>query len=351
VPGRLEEITDAARWDEFVLAQADYSVTHSFAWGELKGAFGWRPRRFILEDAGRALAGAQILARPIPLLGGELWYAPRGFLVDYGAEQALGALDAALREEATTRGVVALKTEPMVAAGEDLAALRALGYREARRGVQPQRTLYLDLGRGEEELLAAMDRRTRYNVKYASRKGVTVRRGAAREELATFYGLLERTTERQHFLVHSLAYYEKVLELFGPTGTILVAEYEEEPLAAAFVLGFGRYAYYAHAASSGQRRELKATNRLVWEAIRWAKEAGYEKFDFWGIPRDPSPRNPLYGVYTFKKGFGGEAVEFAGAFDLPLRRFKYRLLQAGLALQSAWRNLRARGTIRDPMGN
>lgn len=346
MPGRLEEIGDAARWDDFVRAQAEYSITHSFAWGELKGAFGWRPRRFMQENA-----GAQILARPIPVLGGELWYAPRGFLVDYADEVALRPFHAALREEAVAGGAVALKTEPMVAAGEDLAPLRAFGYREARHGVQPQHTLYLDLTRNEEDLLAGMDRRTRYNVNYASRKGVTVRRGTAREDLATFYGLLERTTERQHFLVHSLAYYEKLLELFGSTSTILIAEYEGEPLAGAFVLGFGRYAYYAHAASSGERRELKATNRLVWEAIRWAKEAAYEKFDFWGIPRDPSPRNPLYGVYTFKKGFGGEAVEFAGAFDLPIRPFPYRLLQLGLALQSAWRNLRARGTIRDPMGN
>jgi lipid II:glycine glycyltransferase (peptidoglycan interpeptide bridge formation enzyme) len=196
-----------------------------------------------------------------------------------------------------------------------------------------------------------MDRRTRYNVKLAERKGVVVRVGKEPADLHAFYELLEATIERKHFLVHNLPYYEKVLELFGPASAVLIAEYDGEPLAAAFVLGFGKYAYYAHAASSSTRRELKATNKVAWEAIRWAKGAGYQIFDFWGIPREPSPRNPLYGVYTFKKGFGGDTVAFAAPYDLPLKPVRYRLLNAALALQAGWRNVRARGTFRDPMGN
>lgn len=350
VAWRLEEINDAPRWDEFVLARAEYSITHSFAWGELKGAFGWRPRRFISSEDGRPRAGAQILSRPIPVIGGELWYAPRGFLADYGDADLLRELTAALRDQARERGAVVLKIEPMTRPGADLSVLQALGYVRRSRGVQPRRTLYLDLSRDEDDLLAGMDRRTRYNVNLAGRKGVVVRVGNKLEDLRVFYGLLEATIERKHFLVHNLAYYEKVFQLFGPASAVLTAEYEGEALAAAFVLGFGKYAYYAHAASSATRRELKAANKVVWEAIRWAKGAGFEIFDFWGIPRDPSPRNPLHGVYTFKKGFGGETVEFAPAYDLPFKPVKYRLLNAGLALQAAWRNVRARGTLRDPMG-
>jgi len=350
VVGRLDEIDDGPRWDEFVLARPEYSITHSFGWGELKGAFGWRPRRFILRDDTGPHAGAQVLSRPVPVIGGELWYAPRGLLADYADGATLAELTAALREEAGRTGAVVLKIEPM-AAGPELNRLDELGWRRAGRGVQPQRTLYLDLTRTEDELLAGMDRRTRYNVKLAGRKGVTVRASRDPADLRVFYDLLARTTERKGFLVHSLAYYEKVLELLGPAGTLLLAEAEGEVLAASFVLAFGRYAYYAHAASSSRRRELKATNKIVWEAVRWAKAAGHEVFDFWGIPREPSPDNPLYGVYTFKKGFGGKEVEFGPPFDLALRPVKYRMLKAALALKSAWRNLRARGTLSDPMGN
>ncbi len=348
---RLEEIDDVRRWDEFVLAQAAYSITHSFGWGELKGAFGWRPRRFLLREDGRPRAGAQILARPLPIIGGALWYAPRGLLVDYGDAAALAELTAALKDVAQGAGAVALKIEPMARVGADVSGLAALGYVARGRGVQPRRTLYLDLTRDENDILAGMDRRTRYNVNLAGRKGVAVRAGNAPEDLRVFYRLLEATIERKRFLVHALPYYEKVLELFGPASAVLVAEYDGEPLAAAFVLAFGRYAYYAHAASAATRRELKATNKVVWEAVRWAKRAGYEVFDFWGIPREPSPRNPLYGVYTFKKGFGGETVEFAPPYDLPLKPVKYLLLSAALAVQAAWRNARVRGTLRDPMGN
>jgi lipid II:glycine glycyltransferase (peptidoglycan interpeptide bridge formation enzyme) len=350
VAWRLEETDDGPRWDRFVLAHPEYSITHGYGWGELKAAFGWRPRRFLLYEGDTPHAGAQILSRPLPVVGGELWYAPRGLLVDYADAVTLAALTAALRERARGAGAVVLKIEPM-AAGRELAQLAELGWRRAGHGVQPQRTLYLDLSRSEDELLAGMDRRTRYNVNLAGRKGVTVRASRDAADLKIFYRLLEETTERQHFLVHNLAYYEKVLELLGPAGTLLVAEREGEALAASFVLAFGRYAYYAHAASAARRRELKAANKLVWEAIRWAKGAGYKVFDFWGIPREPSPRNPLHGVYAFKKGFGGEVVEFGPAYDLPLRPITYRILNVALALKSAGRNLRARGTLSDPMGN
>ncbi len=348
---RLEEVDDASRWDAFVRGRPDYSLTHSFAWGELKGAFGWRPRRLIVHDGDGPRAGAQVLARPVPLVGGELWYCPRGFLADYGDAAALAELTAALRDKARAAGAVTLKLEPMAREGANLSALEALGYRAAGRGVQPGRTIYLDLSKSEEELLAGMERRTRYNVKLARRRGVTTRASGTAEDLRLFYGLLEATTARQRFLVHSLAYYEKVLALFASASAVVVAEHEGEPLAAAFVLGFGRYAYYAHAASSAKRRELKATNALVWAAARWAKAAGYELFDFWGIPRAASPANPLWGVYNFKKGFGGEVVTFAPPYELAFRPVKSQLVNAGLALAGAWRNLRARGTVRDPMGN
>jgi lipid II:glycine glycyltransferase (peptidoglycan interpeptide bridge formation enzyme) len=349
VAGRLAEISDASQWDEFVLSRDEYAITHSWAWGELKGAFGWRPRRFILEENGAAVAGAQVLSRPIPLIGGTLWYAPRGLLVDYDDAGTLAALTEALREKGREDGAVVLKIEPMPATAGD--GLRPLGYREIPKGVQPRHTLYLDLTRSEDELLAGMERRTRYNVNYAGRKGVTARAGTAAADLDVFYGLLETTVERKHFLVHNREYYDKVLELFGGTSALVIAEAEGEPLAASFVLGFGKYAYYAHAASSSRRRELKATNRIVWESILWAKAAGYEVFDFWGIPGNPTPDNPLYGVYNFKKGFGGETVEFGAPHDLPLKALGYRALKVALALQAGLRNLRARGTFRDPMGD
>jgi len=349
MPYRLEEVTDAGAWDAFVLSRDEYSITHSWAWGELKGAFGWRPRRFVLLAGDVTVAGAQVLGRPIPLLGGELWYAPRGFLVDWQDAAALAELTAALRTAGRRAGAAFVKVEPMAREGRDPAVLEGLGYRRAAKGIQPRHTLYLDLTKSEDELLAGMDRGTRYNVNLAGRKGVTVRAAGGRDELASFYDLLHATTDRKHFLVHNLAYYRETLARFGATSTLLFAERDGETLAAAFVLGFGRYAYYAHAATADLGRELKASNRLVWEAVRWARGRGFAVFDFWGIPAAPAPGNPLYGVYTFKMGFGGEVVAFAPPYDLPLSPVKYRLINAALALQAAWRNLRARGTFHDPM--
>lgn len=346
---RLEAVADGARWDAFVQSRAAYSITQAFAWGELKGAFGWRPRRYLLFEGDRALAGVQVLGKPVPLLGGELWYAPRGFLTNYADAAALTALTAAIKEEARRAYAATLLLEPMVPAAADLSVLRQLGYRETPRHVQPLTTLGLDLGRSEEDLLAGMERRTRYNVNLAARKGVAVRASTSPEDLRIFHELLADTTDRKHFLVHNLPYYEKTLALFGATSTLLFAEHEGDLLAAAFILGFGRYAYYAHAASAAIKRELKAANLLVWEAIRWAKGRSFAAFDFWGIPREPHEDNPLYGVYTFKKGYGGEVVAYAPAYEFTFAPVRARLIAAGLAAQTALRNLRARGTIHDPM--
>lgn len=347
----LREVTDRQEWDEIVKSRPVYAVTHSWAWGELKGAFGWKCWRYVFPADGPPRAAAQILGKPVKPLRTEIWYAPRGLLVDYGDDRTLKEMTAALRDLASGSRAAFLKIEPLVRGGGDLNILRELGYVKTSRHVQPTATIFIDLRRSEEELLVAMERRTRYNVNLATRKGVIVRASSNPPDVKAFYALLNATTARKHFAVHDENYYFKMLTAFGEDATLLFAQHEGDTLAAALVLTFGDFAYYVAAASSAIKRELKASNKLVWEAIRWAKSRNCAWFDFWGIPPKPSPANPLWGVYNFKKGFGGEEVHFVGAYDLPFRRVTHKFLDGALALYGAWRNLRARGTWRDPMAS
>jgi lipid II:glycine glycyltransferase (peptidoglycan interpeptide bridge formation enzyme) len=177
-----------------------------------------------------------------------------------------------------------------------------------------------------------MKQKTRYNIRLAGKKGVTVR---AWDDLAAFHQMLLITGSRDKFGVHSLGYYRRAYELLHPQkmGELLVAEYEGKPLAALFVARHGNRAYYLYGASTDEERNRMPTYLLQWEAMQWAKACGCEEYDLWGVPDEPEAtleanfekRNDgLWGVYRFKRGFGGELKRSVQAMDRVYNPLLYR---------------------------
>jgi len=181
-----------------------------------------------------------------------------------------------------------------------------------------------------------MKQKTRYNVRLAARRGVTVRAGGE-ADLPAFYRLMTETAERDEFGIHTRAYYEAAHHLFVPDhGRLLLAEYEGQLLAALVVFAFGGGAVYMYGASSDEQRNLMPTYLLQWEAMRWARERGCHTYDLWGVPDEDEPTleatftgrsDGLWGVYRFKRGFGGRLVRTAGAWDLVYAPLRYRLYE------------------------
>ena len=184
-----------------------------------------------------------------------------------------------------------------------------------------------------------MKQKTRYNIRLAQRKGVTIREGGI-DDLAIFYELSQITAARDGFGIHTLAYYEAAYRFFAPDGcALLIAEIQAEskgqpePLAALMVFRQGETAYYLYGASSNRHRNLMPAYLLQWAAIEWAKRQGCGRYDLWGIP-DAEPavleaeftnrHDGLWGVYRFKRGFGGQVVRSLGAFDYVYRPALYR---------------------------
>jgi peptidoglycan pentaglycine glycine transferase (the first glycine) len=182
----------------------------------------------------------------------------------------------------------------------------------------------------------------RYNTRLAERKGVQVREGNV-ADLERFYGLMQLTEERDEFAVHSREYYEQVWGEFAPRGQarLLLAEHEGQLLAGIMVFSFGGKAWYMYGASANEKRQLMPNHLLQWEAIRWAKKQGCQSYDLWGIPDldievletaaqdDKTPATPppaLWGVYKFKRGFGGRPVRYVGAWDYAYYPLLYRAL-------------------------
>ncbi|GAB4459602.1 MAG: peptidoglycan bridge formation glycyltransferase FemA/FemB family protein [Anaerolineae bacterium] len=324
-------------WDSLIDHQCGH-LLQSWAWGQLKSRFGWTPLRLHTDHA-----AAQVLFKQLPL-GYTIAYIPKGPLGNWKDSRQCQALMGQIHVEAKKRRAVFLKIEPDLTQppagtpGDDfsrraVAFLAGCGFAPADT-IQPQTSIIINLARSDDELLAAMKQKTRYNIRLAAKKGVTVRQGDA-ADIATFYALAQVTAGRDGFGIHAPGYYRAALELFGPDRcALLLAEYSGEPLAALIVFRYGAAAYYFYGASSDAHRNLMPAYLLQWEAIRWAKNHGCTSYDLWGIPNadeatleaEFSSRNDgLWGVYRFKRGFGGQVVRTLGAFDFVYSPWLYRL--------------------------
>ncbi len=326
-----EQPEQQAAWDKLVASVDGGHVLQSWAWGELKARFGWRVQRLAVGHA-----GAQVLFRPLPGGLGTLAYVPKGPLGDLSDTPSVQILLGAIRTLAQRQRAVCLKIEPNLEDDPAVAAwLRDLGFRASVQDIQPRRTLLVDLTGEAEELLARMKQKPRYNVRLAARKGVTVRPGDE-ADLPAFYQLMELTAQRDGFGIHTQAYYETAHRLFVPAGRgcLLLAEYDGQLLAGLVAFALGDTACYMYGASSDEHRNLMPTYLLQWEAMLWAREQGCRTYDLWGVPDEDEARledgfkqrsDGLWGVYRFKRGFGGRLVRTAGAWDLVYAPLRYRL--------------------------
>jgi lipid II:glycine glycyltransferase (peptidoglycan interpeptide bridge formation enzyme) len=306
---------NVAEWDAFLSRFPNAHILQSTAWGELKSAYGWEVHRLVAGNS-----GAQILFRRLSY-GIKFAYIPKG-PVGEDWDSLWIEVDRLCRQE----GAVFLKIEPDawdVSSEGSKPMLMPAGFRPTGHAIQPMRTLIVDLSVDESGVLGRMKQKTRYNVRLAQKKGIVVKPSS---DLETFYHLMEVTSKRDRFGVHQPDYYQRTYSLFHPLGQceLLIAEYEGEPVAALMVLARDRRAWYFYGASSETHRELMPTYLIQWEAMRWALSAGCGEYDLWGVPdydletleANFSTRSDgLWGVYRFKRGFGGELHRAEGPWD------------------------------------
>ncbi|SEA04573.1 Lipid II:glycine glycyltransferase (Peptidoglycan interpeptide bridge formation enzyme) [Porphyromonadaceae bacterium NLAE-zl-C104] len=206
-------------------------------------------------------------------------------------------------------------------------------FKKAHSNILPANTIYLDLTQDKETLLQRMKPKTRYNIKLAQRKGVTVR-SMGMEGMDIWYELYKETAIRNHLLLNDIKYFRAVLDARADNTSspadvsLLIAEYDEKPLAAMFLVITGNRGSYLYGASSSSHRNLMATYALQWEAIMRSQQAGCTEYDMFGISPSPDPEHPLYGLYKFKSGFGGEIYHSLGCWDYPLDKETYSLFRA-----------------------
>jgi lipid II:glycine glycyltransferase (peptidoglycan interpeptide bridge formation enzyme) len=324
----MRELTDRSRWNEAVAQLPHSHVLQSFEWGEFKAKYGWKPSRLLFEEGSQVRAAASVLCRQLPRFPLRVMYVPKGPLLDYGDGQLLSRILASLEELARAQRAIFIKMDPDVRLeeGKVIEALRARGWRSSSEQIQFRNTILIDLRQSEDELLGSMKAKTRYNTRLAARREVEVRVGSP-DDLPLFYEMYAETSRRDDFFIRPFAYYQDAWGAFveADLARLFLAEYQGEPLAGLIAFRFGQRAWYMYGASTEKHRNLMPNHLLQWEAIRWAKGEGCTVFDMWGAPDVLNEDDPLWGVYRFKEGFGGQFVSHIGAYDYPVSRFLYGL--------------------------
>lgn len=320
----------------------------SFEWGEFKKSFGlWDVKRFILQDNNEIKAGFSLFVRNIPFTNKTFLYIPRGPVVK---EQSCPEIFETIKKQGETHRSIFLKIEPE---SGDIPANSI----ENKKHIQPRCTIILDLTKDENSILAGFESKTRYNVRIAQKKGIEIVKTEEKSGIRKFFNILEETRKRQKFLIHQNNYYETLWDIFHPQKMVhlFMAYYQKKPIAGLFLITFGEKCWYLYGASSAEHREAMPNYGLHWEVIKWAKSKGLKAYDLWGIPyiKDensvPPKDHPLFGVWRFKKGFGGKIVRYPGTFDIPYSVMYYNVFEKGLKTYFKLRNIFTRGGTKDAL--
>lgn len=331
----LLEVNDPANWEIFQTKQPWPQFTQSWAWGEFRKALGYPVRRFALaDDDGEWLCAVQGEYRS-KALGLGYWFAPRGPVISSKIDHenyraVISHLVSLMAEKAHLPRSLFWRFEPVVRTESQTRHLPPRFIRSL--AVNPSSTNLLNLNPSEEDLLAHMHEKTRYNIKIAARHDVKTRLTSHPADIDQFLQLMNETEKRAGFVQHSSTYIYKTLQTLAAAkmARLRVAELNGAMLAADLEIVYGQTVTYLYGASSHLMRQTMAPYALHWDAIKAARQEGKKIYDFWGV--NPSNiSSPLYkksweGITRFKNGWGGEQVDLIGTWDLPMNMTIYSLI-------------------------
>ncbi len=332
-------------WNQFLFEFPDAHILQTLQWADAKKQNGWSPMFFWSGKSRHDLdALIMVLRRQLSFLGLNftILYAPKGPTLNWNNPEVVNQTLEFLQSLCREQKAIFLKIDPDVLLGTGIPGsqdeqpnLIGLALREElhKRGwkfspdqIQFRNTVLLDLKSSEEELLAAMKQKTRYNIRLAGRKGVKVRQGRP-AELPMLYKMYAETAVRDDFAIRHEEYYLKTWRAFieADMGKILIAEVKGQPIAALILFYFNGTARYMYGMSTDQYRELMPNYLLQWEAIRLSRQLGCHTYDMWGAPDVFDESDSMWGVYRFKQGFNGLTARHLGAWDFSPRPFLYKI--------------------------
>lgn len=329
----VAEIEEKKQWQELSDRCREKSFMQSWSskeWREAMGQKAWLMGVFNQDN----LVGGTLVAE-MPMikkfgLDSTFFFLPHGPLIDRKYVVQRQEITSALLADLESRGrqdkkVSFLRVSPAWDdTEENRSILKNLKLRKAPMFIVPEVTWQLDITLSEEELLRGMRKTTRYLIrKGLSNPGLTAEIGQGKKDFNVFLELYRETVDRHDFQSFSLDYLEKEMEILGKEDqvSIINAYYQGKPLASAMIIFHQGVAYYHQGASIGaQPKDAPGSYLVQWAAIKEAKHRGCQYYNFWGIAdREDDPDHGYHGLTLFKKGFGGQRLDYLPTHDMVLR--------------------------------
>lgn len=318
-PFTSSPVHNATEWDSALTHLPHPHLLQCWAWGEFKSKYGWSARRVAWKKNDQPVAAAQILKRSVGPF--SIIYVPRGPILDWNDSEIVKTVLSDLQSIAQKDRAIFIKIDPEI---DDQSLIPNLQspitnyWFLSQSQVQFKNTVWLDLTPGEDEIIASFKQKTRYNIRLAERKGVTIQIPAADDvPFDVLYKMYAETSVRDGFVIRHENYYRDAWGSFIRLGQAqpFIASVGGDPVAAIIVFRFANRALYMYGMSRNLHREKMPNHLLQWRAIQWAKAQGCAIYDFWGAPDVLDESDRLYGVWKFKEGFSDHLVRSLGAID------------------------------------
>ncbi len=305
----------------------------SFAWAKFQQEIGWESYKIgIFSSEENKLIGGAVVYEFSFSDGTSFLYIPEGPILDYENEKnlhlqwtifeiALHSIVKINEKEKTTH----IRIEPRTKTCPEWFLSK---FTKAPINLQPKHTQVIDLCPSVEEILSQMKQKGRYNVNLAAKKGVSIKKveDISTKEIDIFFNLYAQTVDRNKFDGKDRNFFLSYLKNCKEFSNFYQANLEDGAvLAAAIVINYGHRSTYMYGASSNESKELMAPYLLHFEIMKDAKNNGYKEYDLWGIHASVEDKDhDWHGITRFKKQFGGEQLDFVGAYDYVLQEDLYK---------------------------
>lgn len=322
---KVEEITDKNTWEKFILSYPDANFLQSWNWGEFHQNLDKTVKRvgFFSENklAGVMLCIVECAKRATYLT------IPGGPLIDWDNPLLVNAFKKTVEEILLDEKCSFVRVRPQILENEKNNKLfLKLGFKKAPMHLHAELTRQLDLTKSEEQLLSGMRKNTRYEIRKALTLGVKVTSSKHPSDIDNFYKLQTETAKRQDFIPFDKKFLKEQFKVFTKDNQVILytAWLNKKKLAQAFIIFYGNEADYHYGASTKEGRKYPGAYLIQWEAIKEAKKRVMERYNLWGVSPEGQTNHRFYGVSVFKRGFGGEDVEYLHARDLVINPVAYK---------------------------
>lgn len=320
----IEEISDKKIWEDFLSQHPEANFLQSWNWGEFHKALGHIIKRsgFFKENklSGVMLSVVENAKR------GKYLTVPGGPVIDWQDKNLVNLFTEEIKTIAKNNGCVFIRVRPQLTSDDFSKNLfQKLGFRNAPMHLHAELTSQLDITPSEDELLANMRKATRYEVRKAISTRVKVETDSSEKTIKKFYDLQLDTAKRQKFVPFSFKFLSEQFKIFlqNNQAVLYTARFDSKLLAQAFIIFYGTEAAYHYGASTEDGRKYPGAYLIQWEAIKEAKKRGLKRYNFWGVSPEGDKDHRFSGLSLFKRGFGGEDIEYLHAQDLIINYPRY----------------------------